>query len=361
MLGACVAAGALATTPPGAKAGGERPRVKEMRCLSECAGVRAAAPGGELRLDGRRLARVSEVRFAGQLSVVPDRAEPKLVIATVPDAAESGRVRVVNPDGARASSPKALRVVDAADVPQGFGLGKTRVRPAKAFFDQPSPIRLSYRFEAAERTGVRVEVVRAKDGKVIRTFRKRRLPYSRNRQTWNGLEADGDVADDGAYRFRVGAFGEGSKAAGQTKLYGYKFPVRGSHGYGGYLQSFGAPRSGGRRHQGQDVYAACGTRLEAARGGEVQARGYDGALYGHFVVIDIARSRADHMYAHMRSPSPFGRGDRVRTGQRVGAVGRTGNARTTPCHLHFEIWPRGWRNGSPVDPLGALRRWDGYS
>jgi murein DD-endopeptidase MepM/ murein hydrolase activator NlpD len=67
------------------------------------------------------------------------------------------------------------------------------------------------------------------------------------------------------------------------------------------------------------------------------------------------------MYAHMSSPSPLHRGARVRTGQRIGRVGKTGNARTTPCHLHFEIWPHGWRQGSPIDPKPSLRRWDGWS
>jgi murein DD-endopeptidase MepM/ murein hydrolase activator NlpD len=141
----------------------------------------------------------------------------------------------------------------------------------------------------------------------------------------------------------------------------YVCPVRGSHGYGGFLQEFGAPRVGGRRHQGQDVYAACGTRLEAARGGTVQASAFHRPLYGHYVVIDVRGSSADHLYAHLREPSPLRAGDHVHTRQRIGEVGRTGNARTTPCHLHFEIWPRGRHNGSPVDPEPALRRWDGWS
>jgi murein DD-endopeptidase MepM/ murein hydrolase activator NlpD len=114
-------------------------------------------------------------------------------------------------------------------------------------------------------------------------------------------------------------------------------------------------------HEGQDVYAACGTRLEAARGGEVQAKGYHEALYGHWVLIDGLKTRVDHLYAHLRGPGPLGHGERVRTGGRIGAVGRTGNARTTPCHLHFELWPDGYRRGRPADPLPSLRRWDGWS
>jgi murein DD-endopeptidase MepM/ murein hydrolase activator NlpD len=38
-------------------------------------------------------------------------------------------------------------------------------------------------------------------------------------------------------------------------------------------------------------------------------------------------------------------------------VGRTGNARSTECHLHFEIRA----GGEPIDPEPLLRRWDRYS
>jgi len=313
---------------------------------------------------GRKLANVSEVRFEGDPNAVfaaPVRTSPKRLVVRVPAGALTGRLRLLTPGGAKAMTRQSLRVADPAQVLNGFRLRGSKLRPAKAFFDQPAPIRLRYRFDAPERTRVRVQVVRARGTRVIRTYRKSQLPFVRYSQTWNALERDGDVANDGLYRFRVGAAGEPSAVAGKMKLYGFKFPVRGPHSYGGHLQEFGAPRSGGRRHQGQDVYADCGTRLEAARGGRVQAKAYDPRLYGHFVVIDIRKSSADHMYSHMPSPSPFGQGARVRTGQRIGAVGKTGNARTTPCHLHFEIWPKGWRNGSPIDPEPALRRWDGYS
>jgi murein DD-endopeptidase MepM/ murein hydrolase activator NlpD len=46
-------------------------------------------------------------------------------------------------------------------------------------------------------------------------------------------------------------------------------------------------------------------------------------------------------------------GDRVRTGERIGSIGATGNARTTGCHLHFEIRSR----GVPIDPAPELHAW----
>ena len=133
--------------------------------------------------------------------------------------------------------------------------------------------------------------------------------------------------------------------------------MRGPHWARGPIGEFGAPRSGGRIHEGFDVVAACGTELVAARGGRVLRRGYDPALYGHYLLIHGEGERRSYFYAHMPRPAPVDRGERVWTGERVGAVGETGNARSVGCHLHFEIHVR----GRPLDPEPALRRWDRYS
>ena len=127
------------------------------------------------------------------------------------------------------------------------------------------------------------------------------------------------------------------------------------------MQRFGAPRSGGRVHQGQDVFSPCGTKVVGARGGRVQARGSDPVLYGNWIVIDARGTRTDYRYAHFLHPASVHQGERVRTGDEVGLIGKTGNARSVGCMLHFEVWPNGWNHGSPVDPLPILRRWDGWS
>jgi murein DD-endopeptidase MepM/ murein hydrolase activator NlpD len=235
------------------------------------------------------------------------------------------------------------------------------MRPSAAFFDDVRRLRARVRFDGYGPLDLRVRIVRASSGNVIRTLDVPGVaPFEARTRHWNGLRADGAVPADGAYRVRVAPAGGGGGAGGDRfRFHGHRFPVRGPHGYGGSLQRFGAPRSDGRTHQGQDVYAACGTPLEAARGGSVQAKGYDPRLYGNYLVVDTRESHADHVYAHLRSPSPAQ--GRVRTGERVGRVGRTGNARTTPCHLHFEVWPHGRNRGAPVDPLPLLRAWDRWS
>jgi murein DD-endopeptidase MepM/ murein hydrolase activator NlpD len=133
--------------------------------------------------------------------------------------------------------------------------------------------------------------------------------------------------------------------------------VAGPHGARGYVGEFGAPRNGGRWHEGFDIVAACGTPLVAVRGGLVLRSGYDPVLYGNYLTIHGEGERRSYFYAHMPRPSRFERGDRVWVGQRVGAVGDTGNARSVGCHLHFEIHMR----GRPIDPAPALRSWDRYS
>ncbi len=142
----------------------------------------------------------------------------------------------------------------------------------------------------------------------------------------------------------------GSGTGGATK--GGVFPVRGKHSYG---DGFGA----GRSHQGQDVFAKCGTRMVAAVGGRVQLRAKHSAA-GNYLVIDTKGSKIDHVYMHLKRPSRLGRGDRVATGGLIGKVGETGNA--SGCHLHFEMWKPGYYENGRSHPLRSvtksLRSWD---
>jgi murein DD-endopeptidase MepM/ murein hydrolase activator NlpD len=145
--------------------------------------------------------------------------------------------------------------------------------------------------------------------------------------------------------------------AGGVPYYGHVFPVQGRHGVRGGIGEFGAPRSGGRTHEGFDIVAACGTELVAVTNGRVLRRGHDPVLYGNFVLIHGAGERRSYFYAHLARPAPVQRGEQVWEGEGVGAVGETGNAAGSDCHLHFEVHVR----GIPVDPAPYLRRWDRYS
>jgi len=144
---------------------------------------------------------------------------------------------------------------------------------------------------------------------------------------------------------------------GGLTYYGHVFPVQGAHGVRGAVGEYHAPRSGGRIHEGFDITAACGTPLVAVRNGRVRQVGYDPVLYGYFALIHGEGEKRSYFYAHMPGPARVRKGEQVFTGERIGAVGETGNAVGTGCHLHFEIHV----NGTPIDPLPSLSRWDRYS
>jgi murein DD-endopeptidase MepM/ murein hydrolase activator NlpD len=139
--------------------------------------------------------------------------------------------------------------------------------------------------------------------------------------------------------------------------FGHVFPVQGPHGLRGAVGEYHAPRNGGRIHEGFDITAPCGTRLVAVRNGRVLRRGHDPVLYGNYLLLHGEGERRSYFYAHMPRPAAVRRGERVFEGQAVGAVGETGNAVGTGCHLHFEVH----RRGVPIDPEPLLRRWDRFS
>jgi murein DD-endopeptidase MepM/ murein hydrolase activator NlpD len=142
--------------------------------------------------------------------------------------------------------------------------------------------------------------------------------------------------------------------SGGTEFYAHVFPVAGPHWTRGYIGEFGVPRSGGRTHEGFDVVASCRTPILAVATGRVLRAGYDPVLYGNYLLIHGQGEQRSYFYSHLIRPAPVNAGNRVWAGQRVGAVGKTGNARTVGCHLHFEIHAR----GRPIDPEPSLTRWD---
>jgi murein DD-endopeptidase MepM/ murein hydrolase activator NlpD len=139
--------------------------------------------------------------------------------------------------------------------------------------------------------------------------------------------------------------------------YEHVFPVEGPHGERGPVGEFGAPRDGGRIHEGFDILAACGAEVVAAVTGKIRETGYDPVLYGNYLLIHAQGEDRSYFYAHLRRPPFVHRGQRVWAGERVGVVGKTGNARSVGCQLHFEIHV----NGVPVNPKPELERWDRYS
>jgi hypothetical protein len=97
-----------------------------------------------------------------------------------------------------------------------------------------------------------------------------------------------------------------------------------------------APRAPRRLHEGIDIFAAQGTPVVASTEGIVIRRG-ENALGGNVVWV-LGPGGHHHYYAHLDHPAIGGAGDRVSAGTLLGYVGNTGNARTTPPHLHYGVY-----------------------
>ncbi|MDR6299590.1 M23 family metallopeptidase [Mesonia maritima] len=125
----------------------------------------------------------------------------------------------------------------------------------------------------------------------------------------------------------------------------YYFPVAGKGNSA--IQSFwGNARDGGKRsHEGIDIFAEKGTPVVAAVNGRISRTGNRG-LDGKQVWLRAGLFGNSLYYAHLDSiiAKP---NDNVKIGDTLGLVGNTGNAKTTPPHLHFGIYRIGAKNPLP--------------
>jgi hypothetical protein len=328
------------------------------------------------------------VVFLGAAGDVDDRAvkvkpgSDRSLLVRVPLDAASGPLRLeAGPYAQTTTKPVAilpppppdskatLTPVPGPRDPDGPTI-ETGTSKSRAFLASRNVVKFVFRVADDGPVNVQIDLVRPTDGAVVRSWNPPPVtPNTVNTVIWDGLDSTGKAAAEGRYAFRLAA----SDSAGFTAksaqadnaerdafdLYGHIFPVRGKHDYGESGARFGAGRAG-HTHQGQDVMAACGTRLVAARGGVVKFKQYHAAA-GYYLVIDGEGTDVDYAYMHLRAPSPFSTGDRVYTGQEIGRVGDTGDA--TACHLHFEMWtgPGWYDGGKPFDPLPYLTAWDAVS
>lgn len=120
----------------------------------------------------------------------------------------------------------------------------------------------------------------------------------------------------------------------------------------GYSDTWGQARSGGRSHQGTDIFPGWGNYVYAVADGKLTSRIWDGAGRNAGNAWSLTGDDGTrYFYAHLSDFAPgLQVGSSVRAGQIIGWVGTTGNA--SAAHLHFEIRPGG---GSPVNPYPILR------
>ena len=350
---------ALASRTGGMAAPGD-PTVTALRCVATaavaCAGADRLVRGGQVRVTGRALDASQTLIFRGSrgrgddVTAAADHVRSGHFDAQVPPRARSGPVEVLSAVGVTARAPAPVRVAAA----QAEDLA---ARAATYFVGGRRQPTLTISLPTA--AAVAIEAVRASDEAVVARWEVA-APAGSSRVGWDATTPQGPAAP-GAYRLRLANEGGVRAAAvgdpGVFALSDHIFPIRGRHDLGqSQTNNFG----GDRGHEGQDLFAACGTRLAAARGGTVKFAASDERA-GNYVVITGAGSGLDYVYMHMRSPAALLKGQQVFTGQKIGEVGDSGNA--DGCHLHFELWqaPGWYSGGSAIDPLALLSAWDAVS
>ncbi|GAB2942637.1 hypothetical protein GCM10027048_04080 [Hymenobacter coalescens] len=111
--------------------------------------------------------------------------------------------------------------------------------------------------------------------------------------------------------------------------------------------------NGARRHEGIDIFAKRGTPVVAAAPGMITRVG-ETPRGGRVVWLADAANGQHLYYAHL-DKQLVQAGQLVQIGDTLGLVGNTGNARTTPPHLHFGVYRAG---RGAVDPFPFVRRAD---
>jgi murein DD-endopeptidase MepM/ murein hydrolase activator NlpD len=130
---------------------------------------------------------------------------------------------------------------------------------------------------------------------------------------------------------------------------GWVFPVQGPNSF---VDTWGAPRSGGRTHKGTDIMTARNTPIVAVTNGVIRKTNPTDSGLGGITIYLTGDDGNVYYYAHLSSiESGIKAGVRVDIGQVIGYAGNTGNASGGAVHLHFEIRPGG---GASINPYPTL-------
>lgn len=136
----------------------------------------------------------------------------------------------------------------------------------------------------------------------------------------------------------------------ETSKSGFAFPVKAPYSF---VDTWGAPRPGYRKHQGTDIFAVYGTPVLAVVDGIIEDKAVT-AIGGNKLWVRSPGDGWRYYYAHMAGYAPgITNGTRVKRGQTIGYIGTSGNAAGTPPHVHFETHVGG---GAATNPYPILKR-----
>jgi murein DD-endopeptidase MepM/ murein hydrolase activator NlpD len=136
----------------------------------------------------------------------------------------------------------------------------------------------------------------------------------------------------------------------------YVFPV---YGPSSYIDTFGAARSDVSYHHGTDIFGQLGQPLVAVADGTIFSVGWNKVGGNRLWLLDEQGNQ--FYYAHLSAFSTAAvNGARVKAGEVIGFMGKTGDAEGTPYHLHFEVHPVSFLYlgyDGAVDPTPYLDAW----
>jgi murein DD-endopeptidase MepM/ murein hydrolase activator NlpD len=183
----------------------------------------------------------------------------------------------------------------------------------------------------------------------VRTLRKERADLAgeldRLAAAARAEEARRKAAEAAASRSRRSPAAPAGRGGSVAVTGSWVCPVQGPHAFS---NDWGQPRSGGRRHQGNDILAPRGTPVVANVNGTVNRHNSGLGGLSYYLRGDDGNT---YYGAHLQSYAADGR---VAIGTVIGYVGTTGNASGGPPHLHFELHPGG---GGAVNPYPTLARY----
>lgn len=130
----------------------------------------------------------------------------------------------------------------------------------------------------------------------------------------------------------------------------FVFPVVGG---ASFTNDWGGERPGGRVHRGMDLFAKTSAPVVAEVDGTVFNVGWNDVGGWRYWIRDQWGN--EYYHAHLSAFAPAAKeGARVTAGTVLGFVGNTGDAKSTPPHLHLEIHPVG---GEPIPPFDYVSNW----